>query len=216
MKTINQRIMISFCIAAAVTIVIIGLAVSWKLNSSIAHQSKVMADYMSGRTYKVADSYNEMLQTLIEDLKREMRRTAKDLSGDTALALNIESQQLPPLVAKIQTASAASGADFIVVFDLQGRLQGAIPKEADAAKTETYYQSWELGARVRDRLKSKEAKDEGDLVSITRHDSQRLKDFGLGSLDVAGKGGISIAAAGIIRNDFQEPWGGLHRGETAQ
>ena len=60
---------------------------------------------------------------------------------------------------------------------------------------------------MRDRLKSKEATDEGDLVSVTRHDSQLLKDFGLGNLDVAGKGGISIAAAGIIRDDFQEPMG---------
>ncbi len=207
MKTIKQRILISFCIAVAGMIATIGLTVSWKMNSSVSQQSKTMAEYMSARTYKVADSYNEMLRTTVEDLKKEMRRTAKDLSGDGSLAKNIESQQLSPLVSRLQTASASSGADFIAVFDLQGRLQGAIPKEADAKKTEAYYQSWELGARVRDRLKSKEATDEGDLVSLTRHDSQLLKDFGLGNYDIMGKGGISIAAAGIVRDDFQEPMG---------
>jgi methyl-accepting chemotaxis protein len=207
MKTIKQRILISFCIAVAVTIAIIGLTVSWRMNSSVSQQSEAMAQYMSGRTYKVADSYNEMLRTTIEDLKKEMRRMAKDLSGDAALAKNIESQQLTPLVSRIQVAAASSGADLIVVFDLQGKLQGAIPKQADATKIEAYYQSWELGSRVRERVKSKNATDEGDLVSVTRHDSQFLKDFGLGNLDVAGKGGISIAAAGIIRDDFQEPMG---------
>ncbi|MDP1993179.1 MAG: methyl-accepting chemotaxis protein [Syntrophales bacterium] len=207
MRTIKQRILISFCIAVAVTIALIGTAVSWKMNSSVSHQSKVMADYMSARTYKVTDSYNEMLRASVDDIKREMRRTAKDLSGDTALAMNIEAQQLPMLVGRIKAAAASSGADFIEVFDLQGRLQGSIFKEADAKKVEAYVQSWELGSRVRDRLKKKEATDEGDLVSVTRHDSQFLKDFGLDKFDIGGKGGISIAAAGIIHNDFQEPMG---------
>ena len=207
MKTIKQRILISFCIAVAGMITVIVLTVSWKMNSSVSQQSKVMADYMSARTYKVADSYNEMLRTTVEELKRETRRTAKDLSGDTALAMNINAQQLTPLISRLQTVATSSGTDFITVFDLQGRLQGAIPKEADAKKTEAYYQSWELGARVRDRLKNKEITDEGDLISITRHDSTFLKDLALSGRDVSGKGGISIAAAGIIRDDFQEPIG---------
>ncbi|MHB8772321.1 MAG: methyl-accepting chemotaxis protein [Syntrophales bacterium] len=207
MKTIKQRILISFCIAAAGMIATIGVTVSWRMSSSVSRQSEAMAEYMSGRTYKVADSYNEMLRTVVDDLKKETHRTTKDLSGDTALAHNIESQQLAPLAARLQAAAASSGADFIAIFDVQGRLQAAVPKEADATITESYYQSWELGSRVRDRLKSKEAADDKDLVSITRHDSQLLKGIGLGALDVAGKGGISIAAAGIVRNDFQEPMG---------
>ena len=209
MKTIKQRILISFCIAVAVTIAVIGAAVSWRMNSSVSDQSKVMADYMAGRTYRVADSYNEMLRTCIEDIKKEMRRTNKDLSGDPSVAKNIESQQLAPLAARLQAAAASSGADFIMVFDLQGRLQSSFPnpKNIDEKKVADYYQSWELGTRVRDRLKSKEAADEGDLVSVTRHDSPFLKDFGLEKFDIAGKGGISIATAGIVRDDFQEPMG---------
>jgi methyl-accepting chemotaxis protein len=207
MRTIKQRILISFCIAVAVTIAVIGGTVSWKMNSSVSHQSKVMADYIAGRTYKVADSYNEMLRTCIDDLKKEMRRTVKDLTADPSLAKNIEAQQLAPLAARLQAAAGSSGADFIVVFDLKGKLQSSFPKEADAKQTEAHYQSWELGARVRDRLKSKEATDEGDLVSVTRHDPQFLKDLGLGNRDVSGKGGISVAAAGIVRDDFQEPMG---------
>lgn len=125
------------------------------------------------------------------------------------MAKNIESQQLAPLAARLQAAAASSGADFIAVFDLQGRLQSSFPnpKNIDEKKVTDYYQSWDLGARSRDRLKSKEAADEGDLVSVTRHDSPFLKDFGLEKFDIAGKGGISIAAAGIVRNDFQEPMG---------
>ena len=207
MKTIKQRILISFCVAVAATIALIGATVSWRMNSSISHQSQAMAEYMAGRTYTVADSYNEMLRTTVEDLKRDMRRTVKELSGDPSLAKNIESQQLAPLSARLLTAAATSGADFIAVFDMQGRLQGSVPKDADAKRTEVYYQSWELGSRVRDRLKSKDATDEADLVSVTRHDSQLLKDLGLAALDGAGKGGISIAAAGVIHNDFQEPMG---------
>jgi len=207
MKTIKHRILISFCVAVAITIAVIGGTVSWKMNSSVSQQSKVMADYIAGRTYKVADSYNEMLRTLIEDVKKEMRRTTKDLSADPSLAKNIESQQLAPLATRLQAAAASSGADFIAVFDLAGKLQAAFPKEVDAKRAEAHYQSWELGARVRDRLKSKEATDEGDLVSVTRHDTQFLKDMGLGIRDASGKGGISAAAAGIVRDDFQEPMG---------
>lgn len=207
MKTIKQRILVSFCIAVAVTIAVIGLAVSLKMNISVTQQSRTMADYISDRTYKIADSYNEMLRNSVADIKTEMRRTVKDLVVDPSLAKNIESQQLAPLAARLQAAAASSGADFIVVFDLKGRLQGTFPKEAEAKKAEDHYQSWELGARVRERLKSKEPTDEGDLVSITRHDSQFLKDLGLGSRDVSGKGGIGIAAAGILRDDFQEPMG---------
>ena len=209
MKTIKQRILISFCIAVAVTIAIIGAAVSWKMNSSVSDQSKVMADYIAGRTYRVADSYNQMLRTIIEDVKKEMRRTNKDLNGDPSVAKNIESQQLAPLAARLQAAAASSGADFIAVFDLQGRLQSSFPnpKNIDEKKVADYYQSWELGARSRERLKSKEATDEGDLVSVAKHDSPFLKDFGLEKFDIAGKGGISIATAGIVRDDFQEPMG---------
>ena len=64
MKTIKQRILISFCIAVAITIAVIGAAVSWKMNSSVSDQSRVMADYIAGRTYRVADSYNEMFRTI--------------------------------------------------------------------------------------------------------------------------------------------------------
>ena len=209
MKTIKQRILISFCIAVAVTIAVIGAAVSWKMNSSVSDQSRVMADYIAGRTYKVADSYNQMLRTIIEDIKKEMRRTNKDLSGDPSTAKNIESQQLAPLAARLQAAAASSGADFIAIFDLQGKLQSSFPdpKNIDEKKITDYYQSWELGVRSRERLKTKEATDEGDLVSVTKHDSPFLKDFGLEKFDIAGKGGISIAAAGIVRDDFQEPMG---------
>jgi len=207
MKTIKQRILISFCAAVAITIVVVGGAVSWKMNSSVSEQSRVMADYMAERTYRVADSYNEMLRTLIEDIKREMRRTTKDLSGDSMLAKNIESQQLGPLAQRLQGAAGSAGASFVAVFDLKGRLQGSFPKEADAKTLEDLFQSWELGVRVRDRLNSKEQTDEGDLVSVTKHEPQLLKDLGLGNLDPSGKGGISVAAAGIIRDDFQEPMG---------
>ncbi|TRZ92759.1 hypothetical protein D4R89_00720 [bacterium] len=150
-----------------------------------------------------------MFRTIIEDVQKEMRRTNKDLSGDPSVVKNIEAQQLAPLAARFQAAAASSGADFIAVFDLQGRLQSSFPnsKNIDEKKVTAHYQSWELGARSRERLKSKEAANEGDLVSVTRHDSQFLKDFGLEKFDVAGKGGISIAAAGIVRNDFQEPMG---------
>ena len=209
MKTIKQRILISFCIAVAVTIAVIGAAVSWKMNSSVSQQSRAMADYMSARTYGVADSFNEMLRSSIDEIKRDMRRLAKDLSGDAALAKNIEAQQLPALISRLQASSASAGADFIIVFDLQGRLQGSFPdpKTVNEKKITEYYQSWELGSRVRERLKSKNPSQEGDLVSVTRHDSAFLKDFGLEGRDVSGKGGISIAAAGIVSDDFQQPLG---------
>ena len=207
MKTIKHRILISFCSAVAITIIVVGGAVSWKLNSSVSEQSRVMADYMAERTYRVADSYNEMLRTHIEDIKREVRRTTKDLSGDSMLAKNIESQQLGPLAGRLQGAAGSAGASFVAIFDLQGRLQGSFPKEADAKTLEGLFQSWELGARVRERLKSKEQTDEGDLVSVTKHEPQLLKNLALGNLDPSGKGGISVAAAGIVRDDFQEPMG---------
>ena len=209
MKTIKQRILTSFCLAVAVTIAIIGAAVSLKLNSSVSNQSRVMADYISGRIYRVGDSYNALLRTLVEDVKKEMYRSNKDLSEDPSLAKNIESQQLVPMASRLQTAAISSGADFIVVFDLQGRFQSSFPnpKSIDEKKVTDYYQSWELGARTRDRLKNKDATDERDLVSVTRHTPQILKDFGLDKFDITGKGGISIAAAGIIRDDFQDPIG---------
>ena len=209
MKTIKQRILISFCVAVALTIVVIGAGVSWKMSSSVSQQSRVMADYMSARTYGVADSFNEMLRASIDEIKRDMRRLAKDLAGDGALAKNIEAQQLPALISRLQTVSASAGADFIIVFDLQGRFQGSFPdpKTINEKKVTEYYQSWELGARIRDRLKSKNAADAEEPVSVTRHDSNFLKDFGLAGRDVSGKGGISIAAAAIISDDFQQPMG---------
>jgi len=207
MKTIKQRIMISFCLTVAVTIAVISGTVSWKMNESVSGQSTVMADYMSERTYRVANSYNEMLRTVNDEVKRDMRRTTNDLTGDPSLAKNIESQQLAPLSARLQGAASSSGASFIAVFDLAGRLQGSFPKEADAKMWESAYPSWELGTRVQARLKSKEQTDESDLVSVTRHETPFLQGLGLEKLDGSAKGGISIAAAGIIRDDFQEPLG---------
>ena len=207
MKTINQRILISFSLAVAITLAVIGLTVSWKLDRSIVNQSKMLGEYMTLRTNRVLDSYHAILRTSIDNVANMVRATALDLSRNPALVRNIESQQLEAMAGLIHTTSESSEMDFIAVFDLQGRVQGIFPARADKAGVEGAYQNWELGARVRDLLAGNIEADQAQLDLVSRHDSVFLKNFGLADLDISQKGAIGLASAAIVWDDFDDPVG---------
>ena len=213
MKGIKSKILISFCIAVAATIAVIVMAVSWRLDRGFSQQSKLLVDYMTARTHKVVDSYNQILESFIGNVKEDMRRITKDLCANPAVIKNIESQHLEALTNLIQKYSETSGADFIMVFDLVGRHQASFPRGVDGGKAEEYYTSWALGARILDVLKGSIKDDEVQLGCVSRHDSDFLKAFGLSDRDVSGKGAISIACAGVIRDDFGDPIGACITGK---
>jgi len=207
MKGIKSRITVSFCIAVTVILIIIEGAVSWRLGSSISHQSAMVAAEMTTRINTAIDGHNEILKSFIGDTRENIRRKRDDMCTNPVIAKNVEAQQLGPLATLLKTVCETSGADFAWVYDLEGRLQAAFPNGIDASRALEYYQSSEIGARIRTLVGGDASPDQAGLNAVIRHDADFFRDFGLDMHNTADRGGIILASAGVIRDDFGDPVG---------
>jgi len=207
MRSIKSRIAVSFCIAVTVILIIIEVAVSWRLGSSISHQSAMVAGEMTARINTAIDGHNEILRSFVEEIQGDIRRKRDDMCTNPVISKNIEAQQLAPLAALLKTVCETSGADLALVYDLEGRLQASFPNGIDASTASEYYQSSEIGAGMQGLMKGEAAAGQAGLDAVLRHDADFFRDFGLDIQNTAERGGIILASAGVIRDDFGDPIG---------
>lgn len=213
MKSIKYKILVSFL--AAVTIVgciTIGM-VSWELGEGISHQSELLAEDMMARTNRTLDSHNELLQSFIENVKEDVTCSSNKISQDPATAQNIESQQLDNLTGLLQKSCVSAGADFALVYDVEGKLQASYPKGLNGSKMENYYRSLKADKIVQASVNGSVSGDAAGLNVLSRYDAAFLNNLGLGEQSIAGKGGIVIAAMTIIPDEFGDTVGGCITGK---
>jgi len=204
MKSIKYKILISFCLTALLSIAILGIVISWKLDKSLSQQSEKLAADMTIRMYETLNLPHHTFEILIRE---DIRRSVNDLRNSPTLITNLESSQFKALDAELHSAAMENELDFVMLFNLKEQLEASFPVELNDLAVEEYFKSWEFGAYVLSMLNDEVAGKADLWDAIARHDSQGLKDFGLSGRDISGKGAISIVAAGILKNDFDEPLG---------
>ncbi|GAK51863.1 putative signal transduction histidine kinase [Candidatus Moduliflexus flocculans] len=204
MKSIQSKILLSFCLAALMSLLVLGFVVSWKLDKSISAQSEQLAADMAAQKYEALQAPLRMFETLIRE---DVRQVVNDLRQDAQLRTALETRQFVVMKAKLQLTARARDMDFLLLLNTKGQLEASFPLELNDLEIEQYVRSWELGKRAQ-QFFTKSATNEVTIwEAFSRHAPFALDLLQVPEHNIAGQGGLSIAAAGIVSNDFGEPIG---------
>jgi CheY-like chemotaxis protein/HAMP domain-containing protein len=203
-KSIQTKILISFCILAIISITCLGIVVSWKFSQSISDQSVQIASDITGRLYETLRGHAQMLDVFIQNLHKDIRRITEVLCTLPTVIANLEGMREKPLIALLQeTVEGTDEIDFGLFLTVDGELIASFPTDLRDLAVEDYFASWEFGARVLQSVRYEmEESMVGIVDGISRHTSQELDLLGLDERDISGEGGISLVSAGMIRGDF--------------
>jgi len=204
MRHIKHKILLSFCLTALVSIAVISIVVSVKIKSSISQQSDKLAADMTSQTYEALNLPHQTFEILI---KEDILRTVHELHTSSTLIANLEREALKALQAELHTTAIDRGLDFTLLLDMRGEVEASFPATIDAIGIERYLQSWPFSRYLLDALQDTATDITEMWETFARHDSQTLAMLGLDERDIGGKGALSIVAAAIIANDFDEPLG---------
>ena len=204
MKSIKYKIMVSFCITAAVIIMALGLLISSKLSAGIEGQSKILSADLIAMTNKTLVGYHRVFELKVSDIMAEMERIAIDISRHSGFLKNTEDLRVTALTGILEGSKVHM--DFVALFDLKGHHLASSPSDigddVDVAWIEKFYQSSELWKRVQETLKSG---SEANLRAVTKHDADFIKAFKLTENKFTGSGFISYTSAKIVKGDFGDP-----------
>jgi len=204
MKSIKYKIMVSFCITAAVIIMALGLLISSKLSAGIERQSKMLSDDLIAMTNKTLVGYHRVFELKVSDIMKEMERIAIDISRHSGFLKNTEDLRVTALTGILEGSKVHM--DFVALFDFKGHHLASSPSDigddVDVAWIEKFYQSSELWKRVQETLKSG---SEANLRAVTKHDADFIKAFKLTENKFTGNGFISYTSAKIVKGDFGDP-----------
>ncbi|MCP4401380.1 MAG: response regulator [bacterium] len=206
MESIQYKILINFCLIAAISIVILGVVISWKLSESISLQSQKLSSDMTARTNEALKGHYRML---MRNIPQDVRRNASGLSKNPIVVERLESGLITALEVLLEQTVEMGGIDFAILFTIEGQLQASSPHDLNDLEMEAYFKSWELGRLALQFLKGETPHDGMTATwdAISKHDAHELDILGLGYRDPDGKGSISIASTGIITDDFGDPLG---------
>ena len=215
MKSIKYKIMVSFCVIAAVIIMALGFLISSKLSAGIEGQSKMLSDDLIAMTNKTLVGYHRVFELKVSAIMAEMERIATDISRHPGLLKNIEDLRVTTLTGILE--GFKTHMDFVVLFDLKGHHLASFPSDivndvdvawiekgddVDIAWIEKFYQSSELWKRVQETLQNGSG---ANLRAVTKHDADFIKAFKLTENKFTGNGFISYASAKIVKGDFGDP-----------
>ena len=116
---------------------------------------------------------------------------------------NIDSQQLDSLAEILKKACKTSEMDFALIYDPEGRLQSSFPQSLEKKQAEEYFEFLELSTF----MKAQESEKSKRVDVVTRQDRGFFEAFGLGDHDGLETGGIIMASALVIVDDFDDPIG---------
>jgi len=203
-KTLKYRILINFSLIVSVIMGLTLIIVSWRLDKGISQQSEYFADDMTAQTNEMLRGYHSLLENSVQNIKKEVRYVLTNhICNRYEIKTAVEKMQIKYLMSAFSEFDKIGGADFAVLFDIEGMHMASFPADVDTYRLENYCKSsWETCKNI-----LKEKKDSDLTDSLVIHNSEFLNAMGLSGKDVGGKGAICIESAGIIRNDFGEPMG---------
>ncbi len=198
MKSIRYKILIYFCPTVALIIITIGILVLWTLKDSISHQSKTLTKDLIVQTQEILEGHNKILLSFLDNVKKNVHINTRDISSSNVTLRSLD-WNLPGHLVKLLSESCINAEmDFALVYNAEGKLYAAFPENVDKNKAEEYYNSLDLQTRFQELLKDKKGNEIIITDSVTRQDSEFLNAFGLENRDIAEKGAVVLASAGII------------------
>ncbi|GAK53801.1 methyl-accepting chemotaxis sensory transducer [Candidatus Moduliflexus flocculans] len=203
LHSITYKMMVWFGLAAIVSILMVGIVVSVNITNNVSRQSqRLMADM----TDQINTSLNLPHQTIELLLHEEIQRDMHELFLSSTLAKNIERKQIKAVESELYRTAEILGVDYILLIDLERRITASYPTSIDELAVEKYLATWEFGKKALESLLNTSQNQSVTIIdSLTWHDTAALTAFELQQRDIAEKGALAIAAAGIIKNDFDEP-----------
>ena len=204
MKHIKYQILVNFCLIAAFSIVVLAAVVLKIMNDSILHLSDSLAADMTQRTYETLNLPHQTFEALVQE---EVSRNLREAIASPSLAANLEAGQIKPLQAELFKQATGLELDFFVMFNLQGQIVTSFPTDLSSAGVEQFFATSELGSQIVRALREYPDNLPAHWMTFMRLDAPLLGSFGLRERDIEGQGGLAIAAAAAMRNDFDEPIG---------
>ena len=204
MKHIKYQILVNFCLIAAFSIVVLAAVVLKIMNDSVLHLSDSLAADMTQRTYETLNLPHQTFEALVQE---EVSRNLREAIASPRLAANIEAGQIKPLQAELFKQATGLELDFFVMFNLQGQIVTSFPTDLSSASVEQFFAKSELGSQIVRALRDHPDKLPAHWMTFMRLDASLLGSFGLRERDIEGQGGLAIAAAAAMMNDFDEPIG---------
>lgn len=204
MKHIKYQILVNFCLIAAFSIVVLAAVVLKIMNDSILHLSDSLAADMTQRTYETLNLPHQTFEALVQE---EVSRNLREAIASPSLAANLEAGQIKPLQAELFKQATGLELDFFVMFNLQGQIVTSFPTDLSSAGVEQFFATSELGSQIVRALREYPDNLPAHWMTFMRLDAPLLGSFGLRERDIEGQGGLAIAAAAAMMNDFDEPIG---------
>jgi methyl-accepting chemotaxis protein len=204
MKSITHKMVLSFGLVACLSIIFVGLVVSIKITDSISRQSAKLIGDMTAQLNATLNLPHQTFEAMIRD---EIQRDIRELCMSPTLIKNLEAAQIKALDSELHHTAETLELDYVLILDRQGRIQSSFPSLIGDLAVEQYFKSWDFGIYALNIVTQDNQDGPNVVYTIAFHDSSVLNALGLGDRDIAGKGALSIVAAGVVKNDFGEPLG---------
>ncbi len=199
MKSLKHRILIKFCVAVAIIVSVIEVVISWKLDVSISRQAEVITSNLTDKEYKVLNGHGNVLTFLLDREKSNLQLGTGEISKNTLLLKQIESQQGMAMAKTLQKLCPPLGIDIAMIYDLDGRLISSFPKEVDFKWAGQYFKS---SGFVKNK---KELQKEVQAPVYTRLGTDLLQEMGISGPGGSGKGALGLVSSGPMFDDFGDP-----------
>jgi methyl-accepting chemotaxis protein len=204
MKSVKHNILMRFGLFGILTLLAFGMVVTLKLSKTLSGQTAILSDRLTALIHQNLTGQHNTFKLKIDHIGIEIDKLSKEISRKPELLKNIEAFKIPYLSGILETYQTE--ADFIVLFDLKGRHIASYPSDTgadvDVRWIEEYFKSWVLGRRVSESIKRPA---QTSLITITKHDQNFIKAFSLTQKYPSEKSLLSIASAGIVKDDFGDP-----------
>ncbi|MCP4398353.1 MAG: hypothetical protein GY801_13785, partial [bacterium] len=184
---------------AVVSIAVLESVISWKFSESIAQQSEKLVADMTNQAYETLSYPHRMFEVWSRE---KIRNSANDLRKNPSIIADLEIGQILSLISTLKKVAETKDLDFAMLFNAKGQLQASFPSGLNDIEVEKHVYSWELGAHAQSVLEGDTPQNTILWDAVSRHEPDALQAFGLSHPDISGKASLSIAAAGIVENDF--------------
>jgi len=202
MKSIKTYMIVSFCTIAALSITALATIISQKISQNITNQAEKFAADTATRTYETLSLPHQAFHVLI---KEDIYRSTSELCQNPVVITNVEANRFSALNAELASAAKKNKFDVALLLNLKGQLQASFPKDLNEFAVQEYLESWAFTPEIRQLAESTDKTIPQIVESFMHHDLAGLQALGLAHRDIGGKGALSLIAASIVRNDFQEP-----------
>jgi len=200
--TLKQKMMATFCGLVIFLIAIITGAITWKLGESISSQTEVLSMNLKDRANDQISGHYQVLTAFIQNTQKNIRRNVEDISFCPEISVLLEEQNVKDLTLLLEAAITRSGTDFAFVYNLEGKLQASIPKEANAIAAAALIKSTGMDEVIKKIQAGSDSEDIAKLDLSIRLDADQMNALDLGGQNATENGGLVLMSADIIPDDF--------------